>query len=155
MCCEQALSKTRGSALLRVAFSRNPIKHCALAEFRSSGGYFFIYGVFWYVNSLQKMPILKVLILKVKWHHRVYGDGYDDRHFVGIMCWVKWRRFIVRVIGTFKKMSITDLPTKRFKRYQSDKHLSEFLPTRWRQITNWHWYRTKLRHCHPMYNLPK
>jgi len=41
MCCEQALSKTRGSALLRVAFSRNPIKHCALAEFRSSGGYFF------------------------------------------------------------------------------------------------------------------
>jgi len=39
MCCEQALSKTRGSA--RVAFSRNPIKHCALAEFRSSGGYFF------------------------------------------------------------------------------------------------------------------
>ena len=29
---------------------------------------------------------------------------------------------------------ITELPRKRyFKRYHSDKHLSEFLPTRWRQ----------------------
>jgi len=28
---------------------------------------------------------------------------------------------------------ITDLPTKRIKRYHSDKHFSEFLPTRWRQ----------------------
>jgi len=29
---------------------------------------------------------------------------------------------------------ITDFPTKRiFMRYHSDKHFSEFLPTRWRQ----------------------
>ena len=28
---------------------------------------------------------------------------------------------------------ITDLPTQRIKRYHSDKHFSEFLPTRWRQ----------------------
>jgi len=28
---------------------------------------------------------------------------------------------------------ITDLPTKCVKRYHSDKHLSEFLPTGWRQ----------------------
>ena len=28
---------------------------------------------------------------------------------------------------------ITDLPTKRVWRYYSDKHFSEFLPTRWRQ----------------------
>jgi len=26
-----------------------------------------------------------------------------------------------------------DLPTMRFKFYHSDKHFSEFLPTRWRQ----------------------
>ena len=36
-----------------------------------------------------------------------------------------------------------------FKRYHSDKHFSEFLPTRWRQKTNWHTYGTKLRHRHP------
>jgi len=28
---------------------------------------------------------------------------------------------------------ITDLPKSLFKRHHSDKHLSEFLPTRWRQ----------------------
>jgi len=36
-----------------------------------------------------------------------------------------------------------------FKRYHSDKHFSEFLPTRW-------WRKragTKLRHCHRMYTL--
>jgi len=40
-----------------------------------------------------------------------------------------------------------------FKRYHSDKHLSEFLPTKWRQKINWHRYGTKLRHCHPMYTI--
>jgi len=34
-----------------------------------------------------------------------------------------------------------------FKRYRSDKHFSEFLPTRWRQKVNWHRYGTKLRYC--------
>ena len=29
--------------------------------------------------------------------------------------------------------TITDLSAKRFKRYHSDKHFPEFLPTRWRQ----------------------
>ena len=38
-----------------------------------------------------------------------------------------------------------------FKRYRSDKHFSEFLPTRWRQKVNWHRYGTKLRYCHRMY----
>jgi len=35
----------------------------------------------------------------------------------------------------FKKMSISSLTCKQsaFKRYHSDKHFSEFLPTRWRQ----------------------
>jgi len=29
--------------------------------------------------------------------------------------------------------TITELPTKRIKRYHSDEHFSEFLPTIWRQ----------------------
>ena len=38
-----------------------------------------------------------------------------------------------------------------FKRYPSDEHFSEFLPTRWRQRSTGTIYSTKLRHCHPMY----
>jgi len=38
-------------------------------------------------------------------------------------------------ISYFKKMSIWSLTYQQslFKRYHSDKHFSEFLPTRWRQ----------------------
>jgi len=38
-------------------------------------------------------------------------------------------------ISYFKKMSIWSLTYQEslFKRYHSDKHFSEFLPTRWRQ----------------------
>jgi len=42
-----------------------------------------------------------------------------------------------------------------FKRYRSDKHFSEFLPTSWRQKVNWHRYGTKLRYCHRMYRQKK
>ena len=45
---------------------------------------------------------------------------------------------------------ITDLTQSVFKRYHSDKHFSEFLPTRRRQKINWHRCGIKLRHCHPM-----
>ena len=45
-----------------------------------------------------------------------------------------------------------DLPTKLiYKLYHSDKHFSEFLPTRWRQKINWHRCGTKLRNCHFVY----
>ena len=40
-----------------------------------------------------------------------------------------------------------------FKRYHSDKTFWEFLPTRWRQISTGNRYGTKLRNCHPMYNI--
>ena len=46
---------------------------------------------------------------------------------------------------------ITDLPTKHFKRHHSDKHFSEFLPTRWRQKSTGKDMEPKLYHCHPMY----
>jgi len=48
---------------------------------------------------------------------------------------------------------ISELPTKRiyFKRYHSDKHFSDFLPTSWRKKISWHRYGTKSRHCHAMY----
>ena len=50
----------------------------------------------------------------------------------------------------FNKMSIWSLTYQRsvFKRCQSDKHFSEFLPTRWRQKST----ATKLRQCHSMYS---
>ena len=55
------------------------------------------------------------------------------------MRWVKWRRIIVLFvqnwISYFKKMYIWS-PTYQqsiFERHHSDKHFSEFLPTRWRQ----------------------
>jgi len=38
-----------------------------------------------------------------------------------------------------------------FKHYHGDEHFSHFLPTRWPQKIKWHRYRTKLRHCQPMY----
>jgi len=41
-----------------LALSLNFVKHCALVEFRSFGFCCFIYGIFWYVNSLQKMVIV-------------------------------------------------------------------------------------------------
>jgi len=38
-----------------------------------------------------------------------------------------------------------------FKRYHSDKHFSELLPTiKMAAKVNWHRYGTKLRHCHPI-----
>ena len=46
---------------------------------------------------------------------------------------------------------ITDLPTKHIKRHHSDKHFSEFLPTRWRQKATGIDMEQKLYHCHPMY----
>ena len=52
------------------------------------------------------------------------------------------------------KMSIWSLIYRQqsvFKSYHSDRHFSEFLPTRWRQ--KWTGIdMQKLRHCHPMYN---
>ena len=44
-------------------------------------------------------------------------------------------RVIQIKLNQFKKMSIRSLTYRQsvFKRYHSDKHLSEFLPTRWRQ----------------------
>jgi len=46
---------------------------------------------------------------------------------------------------------ITDLPTKHIKRHHSDKHFSEFLPTRWRQKSTGKDMEPKLYHRHPMY----
>jgi len=44
-------------------------------------------------------------------------------------------RVIQIKLNQFKKMSIRSLTYRQsvFKHYHSDKHLSEFLPTRWRQ----------------------
>jgi len=42
-----------------------------------------------------------------------------------------------------------------FKRYHSDKHLSEFYPQDGGKKINWHRYGTKLRHCHPTYKIEK
>ena len=74
------------------------------------------------------------------------------------MRWVKWRRFIVlfkyKWISQFKKMSVWSLTYKQSacKHYHSNKHLSEFSPTRWRQEkNNWPSYETKLRHCHTLW----
>ena len=47
---------------------------------------------------------------------------------------------------------ITDLPTKRIKRYHSDLHFSEFLPTRWQKKSTGIDMKQKLRHCHSMYS---
>ena len=44
---------------------------------------------------------------------------------------------------------ITDLPTKRIKRYHSDSVFTYKMAAK----INWHRYRTKLRHCHPMYTV--
>jgi len=67
-----------------------------------------------------------------------------DRHFVGITLHnaSTYMAKIYRVIqvGLGLKLNqvenvhtMTDLPKSLFKHHHSDKHLSEFLPTRWRQ----------------------
>jgi len=45
---------------------------------------------------------------------------------------------------------VTDLPTKRFKRYRSDRHFSYSFTYKMTAEIDWHIYGTKLRHCHPV-----
>ena len=78
-----------------------------------------------------------------------------DRHFVGIMCGVKGRRFIVifkwNSIHWFKKMSVWSLTCR--KAYLSDhssKHFWEFYPQDGGE-NQLALYESKLRHGHSMY----
>ena len=91
---------------------------------------------------------MRISCSEVDRHESTYGEVTSqslwsryERHFVGITrhnASVKWRRFIVLFewnwINWVPKMSTWSTYQQNvFKRYHSDEHFSEFLPTRWRR----------------------
>ena len=117
-------------------------------------------------NLLTYLLKMRISCSEVDRHESTQGEVTSqslwsryDRHFVGITRYnasVKWRRFIVLFkwnwINWVPKMSTWSTYQQNvFKRYHSDEHFSFFTYKMAAKI-NWHRYRTKLRHCHPMYS---
>ena len=76
------------------------------------------------------------LVHRVQWGRSVYGnDTIAILWYNTIMRWATRIAIQITLNQKNEKMSVWSLTYQQsvFKRYHSDKHFSEFLPTRWRQ----------------------